>query len=428
MWTTAQLRKLGSENISILFTASARDAIMLFQVNADLRILPVLCEEGKPIGAIFEKDIRKVLFNTYGHALLQNRSFGRNLKDCMRPCPSVEISSDLGEVLASYSIAGGREGIILTKDGRYYGVIENRELVSAAGAYELERLRNREEQLNVLRDAGSAFEGEIGTLALTLARLATEVESSGVETARRGEETGQRALAVSAAAGQTGETMTAVASHGAIHVETLSHLQSETARAKSTAGQAMDLVAASTRRSAILRQSTDSIERMTALIEGLAGRVKILAVNAAIEAARAGEAGTGFAVVAREVRALAGQTRSAAEEIRVHSAELRGMADDVVSGHSGIEEVVSSIERIAESVDAAVHAQRAMTIEIAEEVDQAAIVSRDIHLNVKGINESAQAAARGATELQDVARALAASSQKLNGRVETFLDVIRAAF
>ncbi|NVD43783.1 chemotaxis protein [Altererythrobacter sp. HHU K3-1] len=90
------------------------------------------------------------------------------------------------------------------------------------------------------------------------------------------------------------------------------------AQLQSSLGQVSDLlelVDALTSHVTGFAAAMEQVRRCSSDIEELADRTNILALNANIEAMRAGDAGRTFAVVANEVKSLAGQTRSATSEI-----------------------------------------------------------------------------------------------------------------
>ena len=132
--------------------------------------------------------------------------------------------------------------------------------------------------------------------------------------------------------------------------------------------QVMD-VAAEIRQLGEMSQRVNSI---LATITAITEQTNLLALNAAIEAARAGEHGRGFAVVADEVRGLAGKARESATEIGGIINDLVSQVQSAVAStdvaHKQVEEVDEKITDAAMSYAELVNHLKKMG-QLAEELD-----------------------------------------------------------
>lgn len=98
-----------------------------------------------------------------------------------------------------------------------------------------------------------------------------------------------------------------------------------------------------------LSEKTNQIGMIINVVEDIANKTDMLALNASIEAAKAGEHGKGFAVVASEVRSLADQSKKATEKISTLIQEIQSSVNStVLATEEGAKKVDAGVSHILE--------------------------------------------------------------------------------
>lgn len=101
-----------------------------------------------------------------------------------------------------------------------------------------------------------------------------------------------------------------------------------------------------------LGESSQKISQVVSLIEEIALKTNLLAINASVEASRAGEQGQGFTVVAEQVGALAEQSAAATKEIAQIVAGIQAETKEVTEAMEiGTNQVVDSTRLVETTKD-----------------------------------------------------------------------------
>ncbi|MBI1761789.1 MAG: methyl-accepting chemotaxis protein [Acidobacteria bacterium] len=159
-----------------------------------------------------------------------------------------------------------------------------------------------------------------------------------------------------------------------------------------------------------LSERSQEIEEIVHLIDEIADRTGVLALNASIQAATAGEAGAGFAVVAREVEQLAGRSADATKRISTLIRTIQGGTRDALSAMEETSREVLAGSKLANQAGQSLTEIEGVTNRLAE--------------LVRAIADDCKLQARSSTQLsQTMAQIAKITNQTTNGVIQSAVTV-----
>ena len=273
----------------------------------------------------------------------------------------------------------------------------------------------------------AAFETRTREDLSLIGQAATTIRETAESLSQTAERTSHQADSVASAAGQASGNVDAVATAADQLGSSIRDISDRVRRQSQKAGEARHATDRSRERVQALTGKVQDIGQVVKLITAIAEQTNLLALNATIEAARAGEAGKGFAVVASEVKSLAGQTANATEEI---IGQIGGVRDETAATVEAIEttaQEISTVSEIAADIAAAIDEQNAATQEIVRNASDAAGGTRDVTSEVAVVTDAAGDTGAAAADVSKRASQLAGQAEDIGDVVRQFLDDVQAA-
>ncbi|MCT7989701.1 methyl-accepting chemotaxis protein [Laspinema olomoucense] len=187
--------------------------------------------------------------------------------------------------------------------------------------------------------------------------------------------------------------------------------QQEITRMENTMRQLANATASISAKLGVISEKANNINSVVTTITKVADQTNLLSLNAAIEAEKAGEYGTGFAVVAREIRRLADQTAIATLDIE---SMVKDMQSAVSTGVMEMDKFTTEVSRGVEDV-------RTISGQIGKIIERVQSLTPRFDAVTKGMedqSEGAQQISDAMVQLSEASRQTAQALRDTNRAIE----------
>lgn len=162
-------------------------------------------------------------------------------------------------------------------------------------------------------------------------------------------------------------------------------------------------------------ESAQKIKEAATIIASIADETNLLSLNASIEAARAGESGKGFAVVADQIQKLAIQSNESSRHIDAIINQLITDSDKTVETMGRVTETVSAQTANMEQTET-------VTRDIMQQIEESMNSLSAMESSIANLDYSRNEIIRTVTELSDIARQNAATTQEVCAAVSVVTE------
>ncbi len=294
-----------------------------------------------------------------------------------------------------------------------------------------EREREREElehrKTVMLNEMAKQFENTIGDVVSGVAAASSQLQVTASKMASSAEQSSQRTSEVASSMEDAKSGATAAAAASDEFALSIGEISRQASSSSELARLATDATVKADTTISELSNSAEEVGQIVELIQSIAQRTNLLALNASIEAARGGEAGRGFAVVASEVKELAMQTSRATEKI---GDQIRAMQDTTGASVTALRSIagqVRELESTAVSIASAVDQQSVAGQDLARSIDMAARGTEQVSGHIKDVRDLSLSTGAAASQVLTSATDLEEQASTLSEHVQNFLTRVREA-
>lgn len=404
--------------LSVRISDTLRETLELFRKHRAMRILAVVDQFNKPVGVIREVDVRALLFNPYGHALMSNPGFGKDIHNLVKPCAVAEYDLSVAELIAAYSAQIDSPGLVLTTEGQFLEALSDDQLLELMAQGRIARAEK-------ITTNSHLFTHEILSLSGQLCEAANKVHALSETLGDQAQAMTNAAQNVAAGASHSWLGLQDVNERGHMLADAMERLTLVASQAKLVRVRTSDVIDAADPHMDELAKSGTEIGKIIEVIYSIGRQTNFLALNAQIEAVRQDASNQGFVAVAGEIKQLANETKGAAVEVTKKVDGIGHAVNDVLAAHRDITDAMGEMSAISDKIDTAVGEHTATSQIIAAYVEQAADATSEIGARAQDIGTRALHVQNSAKDLEHVSAMLLKSAIDIRSCSQEFVQSIK---